>query len=78
MPMPTGQGKVDGCSSSIVSYDLSSGADPEVADATDRLVDSSKIRKAVEAMYTAFLPKGASPWVYLRYVRGLVIFHQAE
>ncbi|WRT68276.1 uncharacterized protein IL334_005252 [Kwoniella shivajii] len=31
----------------------------------NRLVDSSKIKKAVDALYTAYLPKGASPWVYL-------------
>ncbi|WVF72656.1 hypothetical protein IAT40_007474 [Kwoniella sp. CBS 6097] len=31
----------------------------------NRLVDSGKIRKAIEALYTAYLPKGASPWVYL-------------
>ncbi|EIW67366.1 hypothetical protein TREMEDRAFT_69817 [Tremella mesenterica DSM 1558] len=30
-----------------------------------RLVDSSRIKKAVDSLYTAFLPKGASPWVYL-------------
>ena len=31
----------------------------------DRLVDSNKIKKAIESMFTAYLPKGASPWVYL-------------
>ncbi|EPS97454.1 hypothetical protein FOMPIDRAFT_1166598 [Fomitopsis schrenkii] len=30
-----------------------------------RLVESTKIRKAVEAIYTGILPKGASPFVYL-------------
>ena len=34
----------------------------------DRLVDSSKIKKAIDSLYTAYLPKGASPWVYLRYL----------
>ncbi|OCF37800.1 DNA mismatch repair protein MLH1 [Kwoniella heveanensis BCC8398] len=34
----------------------------------NRLVDSSKIRKAIDALYTAYLPKGASPWVYLRQI----------
>ncbi|KAH9926723.1 DNA mismatch repair protein MutL [Fomitopsis serialis] len=29
-----------------------------------RLVESAKIRKAVEAVYTGVLPKGASPYVY--------------
>jgi DNA mismatch repair protein MLH1 len=32
----------------------------------DRLVESSKIKKAIESLYTTVLPKGASPWVYLR------------
>lgn len=32
----------------------------------DRLVDSSKIKKAVDSLYTTYLPKGASPWCYLR------------
>nr|XP_019044549.1 DNA mismatch repair protein MLH1 [Kwoniella bestiolae CBS 10118]OCF23479.1 DNA mismatch repair protein MLH1 [Kwoniella bestiolae CBS 10118] len=31
----------------------------------NRLVESSKIKKAIDALYTAYLPKGASPWVYL-------------
>ncbi|KAL7423487.1 DNA mismatch repair protein Mlh1 [Cryptotrichosporon argae] len=30
-----------------------------------RLVDSSKIKRAVESLYTAYLPKGSSPFVYL-------------
>ncbi|KZT70490.1 DNA mismatch repair protein MutL [Daedalea quercina L-15889] len=30
-----------------------------------RLVESTKIRKAVEAVYTGILPKGASPFVYV-------------
>jgi DNA mismatch repair protein MLH1 len=34
-------------------------------DVIDRLVDSSKIKKAIDSLYTAYLPKGASPWVYL-------------
>ena len=33
---------------------------------TDRLVDSSKIKKALESLYTTYLAKGASPWMYLR------------
>nr|XP_018261347.1 DNA mismatch repair protein MLH1 [Kwoniella dejecticola CBS 10117]OBR83505.1 DNA mismatch repair protein MLH1 [Kwoniella dejecticola CBS 10117] len=32
---------------------------------SDRLVESTKIKKAIDALYTAYLPKGASPWVYL-------------
>ena len=35
---------------------------------SDRLVDSNKLKKAVEGHYTSYLPKGASPWAYLRYV----------
>lgn len=31
----------------------------------DRLVDSSKIKKAIDGLYTTYLPKGASPFVYL-------------
>lgn len=31
----------------------------------DRLVDSSKMKKAVDSLYTAYLAKGASPWIYL-------------
>nr|XP_019006828.1 DNA mismatch repair protein MLH1 [Kwoniella mangroviensis CBS 8507]OCF70289.1 DNA mismatch repair protein MLH1 [Kwoniella mangroviensis CBS 8507] len=31
----------------------------------NRLVESNKIKKAIDALYTAYLPKGASPWVYL-------------
>ncbi|KAK4687504.1 DNA mismatch repair protein MLH1, partial [Tremellales sp. Uapishka_1] len=30
-----------------------------------RLVDSSKIKKAIDGLYTAYLPKGSSPFVYL-------------
>jgi DNA mismatch repair ATPase MutL len=31
----------------------------------DRAVDSPAIRKAIEAVYVAFLPKNTHPWVYL-------------
>ncbi|CAK9779590.1 DNA mismatch repair protein MutL [Cutaneotrichosporon oleaginosum] len=31
----------------------------------NRLVDSSKIKKAIDGLYTTYLPKGASPFVYL-------------
>ncbi|KAL1409065.1 DNA mismatch repair protein Mlh1 [Vanrija albida] len=31
----------------------------------NRLVDSSKIKKAIDALYTTYLPKGASPFAYL-------------
>jgi DNA mismatch repair ATPase MutL len=33
----------------------------------DRLVESSRIKKALEAVYVSVLPKGASPFIYLRY-----------
>jgi DNA mismatch repair protein MLH1 len=36
---------------------------------TDRLVDSARIKKAVDSLYTTYLPKGASPWFYLRSVQ---------
>lgn len=32
----------------------------------DRLVESSRLKRALEAVYTAVLPKGTSPFVYLR------------
>lgn len=32
----------------------------------DRLVESLRIKKALEACYTAILPKGTSPFIYLR------------
>jgi DNA mismatch repair protein MLH1 len=32
----------------------------------DRLVESSRIKKALEACYTSVLPKGHSPFIYLR------------
>lgn len=35
----------------------------------DRSVESSRIKRAVESVYTAVLPKGSFPFVYLRYVR---------
>ncbi|ORY35398.1 putative DNA binding protein [Naematelia encephala] len=31
----------------------------------NRLVDSTKIKKAIDSLYTSYLPKGAAPWVYL-------------
>lgn len=40
------------------------------ANDTDRAVDSSRIKRAVEAVYTGILPKGTSPFVYLRSVLG--------
>ena len=33
----------------------------------DRLVDSSSLRKAVEVVYNAYLPKNTHPFVYMRY-----------
>ncbi|ODN92837.1 DNA mismatch repair protein MLH1 [Cryptococcus wingfieldii CBS 7118] len=31
----------------------------------NRLVESSKIKKALESLYTAYLPKGSTPFIYL-------------
>jgi DNA mismatch repair ATPase MutL len=39
----------------------------------DRLVDSGKMKKAIESLYTAYLPKGASPFVYIRYVSDYLV-----
>jgi hypothetical protein len=33
----------------------------------DRLVESARMKRAMEAMYTSILPKGFSPFVYLRW-----------
>lgn len=35
---------------------------------SDRLVDSSSLRKAVEVVYAAYLPKNTHPFVYMRCV----------
>ena len=32
---------------------------------TDRAVDNSRLKRAVESAYTAILPKGTSPFVYI-------------
>jgi hypothetical protein len=64
-----GLGKGDGSSSSIVRLSPS-----EVRLTTDRLVDSGRIKKAVDSLYTTYLPKGASPWCYLRYVPSQLSF----
>ena len=34
----------------------------------DRLVDSSSLRKAVEVVYSAYLPKNTHPFIYMRYI----------
>lgn len=33
---------------------------------TDRLVESSRLKKAIDSVYSGILPKGTSPFVYLR------------
>jgi DNA mismatch repair ATPase MutL len=34
--------------------------------ASDRLVESPRLKKALELTYTGILPKGAYPFIYLR------------
>jgi DNA mismatch repair protein MLH1 len=34
----------------------------------DRLVDSTRIKRALEGVYAPILPKGTSPFIYLRFV----------
>ena len=41
--------------------------------AVDRLVDSSSLRKAIEAVYTTYLPKNTHPFVYLRYCWVMIV-----
>lgn len=35
-------------------------------DLSDRLVESSALKKAIETVYAAYLPKNAHPFLYLR------------
>ena len=37
----------------------------------DRLVDSASIRKAIECVYAAYLPKNTHPFIYMRYVSNI-------
>lgn len=37
----------------------------------DRLVESPRIKRAVESIYNGILPKGASPFVYLRFTSSI-------
>jgi DNA mismatch repair protein MLH1 len=41
----------------------------------DRLVDSSRLKRAFEAVYNGILPKGASPFIYLRFAKRPVCRH---
>jgi DNA mismatch repair ATPase MutL len=34
---------------------------------SDRSVESARIKRAIEGIYNGLLPKGTSPWVYLRW-----------
>ena len=49
----------DGLSSTVALYNGSCSV-------ADRLVESRRIQRGIEAVYTAILPKGAHPFVYLR------------
>jgi hypothetical protein len=62
--IPVGLGKGDGSYLLIVRI-FPSVHGEELME--DRLVDSGRIKKAVDSLYTTYLPKGASPWCYLRY-----------
>lgn len=60
------------CSSLTVSLVAHSAGFPQLSRAfmwEDRLVDSGKMKKAIESLYTAYLPKGSSPFVYIRCVQ---------
>ena len=35
--------------------------------ASDRLVESPRMKRALEAVYQGILPKGSSPFIYLRF-----------
>ena len=34
-------------------------------------MDAPRLKKALDSLYGAFLPKGTYPWVYLRFVECL-------
>lgn len=44
---------------------------PDTLCGLDRLVESSRIKKALEGVYNGVLAKGASPFVYLRYAAAI-------
>lgn len=41
-------------------------ADGTLFDVLDRLVESSALKKAIENVYAAYLPKNSHPFLYLR------------
>ena len=45
-------------------------------DVLDRLVESSALKKAIETVYAAYLPKNTHPFLYLRWLNGhLSVFY---
>lgn len=44
------------------------GKDANLTVIIDRLVESSRFKRAIETVYNTLLPKGSSPFVYLRLV----------
>lgn len=38
----------------------------------DRLVESPRMKRSLEAVYQGILPKGSSPFIYLRFISFLI------